>query len=287
VRRIVVVIAFAAALAPAPAHAWGFAAHRLITARAIELLPAELQPFFTHFRDEFVVRSVDPDLWRLASWPDDPNHFINFGVREFGDAPAFAGLPREYGAALEKFGRARLERTGTLPWRIAEEYGNLRRVFGEFRDGAPYAPSNVLLFSAVLAHYNTTLNFDGQFTGNEGIHNRFERDLIERYAARLTLTPQRTAPIHDARGAAFDIVIGSYQAVGRILEVDSAAARGRDVYDAEYYDRFFDGVRPTVERLLNDAIAATAAFITGAWEGAGKPTPSVIGNRPLEKVKKK
>src|SRR2546427_9286274 len=64
-------------LLPAPAFAWGFAAHRYITHRAIELLPSEAKPFFLHFADELVVRAIDPDLWRTAGWEDDPNHFLD------------------------------------------------------------------------------------------------------------------------------------------------------------------------------------------------------------------
>src|ERR1700733_9993957 len=92
-------------LAPASASAWGFTAHRYIMGRAIDLLPPELKPFFEHYRDEIVIRVVDPDLWRNVGWEDDPNHFVNFGAKELGAYP-FNELPREYGAALEKFGAA-------------------------------------------------------------------------------------------------------------------------------------------------------------------------------------
>ena len=51
------------AITPGSALAWGFAGHRLIMQRAIELMPPELKPFFTHFKDEVVIRVVDPDLW--------------------------------------------------------------------------------------------------------------------------------------------------------------------------------------------------------------------------------
>src|SRR5687767_3168277 len=112
------------ALVAESASAWGFTAQRLIMCRAIDLLPAELKPFFTHHRAEIVLRSVDPDLWRNVGWEDDPNHFLDFGAREYGEYP-FRDLPREYGAALEKFGIAVLKRNGTLPWREAEIFGYL------------------------------------------------------------------------------------------------------------------------------------------------------------------
>src|SRR5437867_9972612 len=97
-----------ASLVPSSASAWGFAAHRYIMGRAIDLLPSELKPFFDRYRDEIVARAVDPDLWRNAGWEDDPNHFVNFGMKELGPYP-FAGLPREHGAAL----RSEERRVGT------------------------------------------------------------------------------------------------------------------------------------------------------------------------------
>src|SRR5262249_23694459 len=121
----VLAVLLVAALAPSPAFAWGTAAHRYIMGRALDLLPAALKPFFTHFRDELVTRVVDPDVWRTAGWEEDPNHFLDFGVPEYGPYP-FKALPVEYGAAIEKFGMATLRRYGLLPWREAEEFGNLR-----------------------------------------------------------------------------------------------------------------------------------------------------------------
>ena len=140
-RNAVVVALCAIALvsaAPSSASAWGFAGHRFITRRAIDLLPPEIKPFFEHFREEVVVRATDPDVWRSAGWEDDPNHFMDFGDRLLGPFP-FTALPREYGAAIEKFGMADLKRIGLLPWREAEEFGNLRRAFEGFATGSPYA----------------------------------------------------------------------------------------------------------------------------------------------------
>ncbi|MCU1384347.1 MAG: hypothetical protein JWL71_3044 [Acidobacteria bacterium] len=280
-------------LVPAPASAWGFAAHQLIMKRAIELLPPELKPLFERYRDELVVRVTDPDVWRNAGWPDDPNHFVDFGMKELGPYP-FAELPREYGAALEKFGATLLTRIGRLPWREAEEFGNLRRGFEGFKRGGPYAQEDVVLFSAVASHYiqdahqpfHASNNFDGQLTGNTGIHARFERDLIERFASRLTLTPAPPTPITNPRDAAFDVLLASYTLVDPILKADRDAIAGKDTYDDDYFEKFFAGVRPILERRLSDSITATAGIIIGAWEQAGRPAVTLQGTRPIEKVKK-
>src|SRR5262245_51211236 len=136
----VAVIALSLTLVTTPAFAWGFVGHRLIMARAIDLLPPELKPFFERFRDEIVVRVVDPDLWRNGGWEDDPNHFVDFGMPQLGPYP-FAALPRDYSQALEKFGMAELKRIGMLPWREAEMFGHLRRGFESFNRQAAYATS--------------------------------------------------------------------------------------------------------------------------------------------------
>src|SRR6476619_4761866 len=105
-RMLIAAAAFGLFLfSPGSAFAWGFAGHKLIMRRAIELLPPELKPFFEKFKDEIVLRVVDPDLWRNVGWEDDPNHFLDFGAPELGPYP-FAAFPRGQGAALEKFGAA-------------------------------------------------------------------------------------------------------------------------------------------------------------------------------------
>jgi hypothetical protein len=282
-----------AALMPSAAFAWGFDGHRLIMRRAIELLPPGLKPFFEHYRDEIIVRVVDPDLWRNVGWEEDPNHFLDFGAKEYGAYP-FKELPRDLDAAVEKFGMATLKRNGMLPWRANELSGNLRRTFESFKRGSAYGPNDVVLFSAALGHYmqdahqplHATINYDGQLSGNNGIHARFERDLVERYQSRLTLNPAAPKPILNVRDAAFDTLLASYQLVDRLVQADTEAVAGKDTYDDDYFEKFFARARPILEQRLADSITATAAAIIGAWERAGRPTLAIAGARSVEKVRK-
>src|ERR1700682_61531 len=100
---VIAVTAVTVAFAPVSAFAWGAAAHRYIMRRAIDLLPPEMRPFFIGHRDEVVLRVNDPDLWRTAGFDEDANHFVDFGVSEFGPYP-FTAPPRNFDAAIEKFG---------------------------------------------------------------------------------------------------------------------------------------------------------------------------------------
>jgi hypothetical protein len=234
------------------------------------------------------MRIVDPDLWRVAGWEDDPNHFLNFGAPELGPDP-FTALPRDYGAALEKFGMDRLRRIGMAPWREAEMFGQLRRAFERMSRQSPYASSDVILFAAAAGHYvqdahqplHATNNYDGQLTGQPGLHARFESELIERFVDRLTLSPRAPAPITSPRDAMFDTLLASHRLVPQLLAADRAAATGKGVHDDEYFEKLFIALKPMLERQLSASASATAATIIGAWEQAGRPSiPLRSAGRP-------
>src|SRR5262249_11732029 len=159
--------------------------------------PAAIRPFFEHYREELVLRSNDPDLWRVVGFDEErPNHQIDFGVADYGPYP-FTALPRELGAAVEKFGMTTLKRHGLLPWRTVEEFGNLRRTLEGFPRNQLYVAGNTVLFAAALAHYvedahqpqHVHNNYDGQLTGQNGLHSRFETELFERFQSRMTINP--------------------------------------------------------------------------------------------------
>jgi hypothetical protein len=260
--------------------AWGFDAHKFIMERAIALLPAELRPMFERHRATLIERSIDPDTWRTAGFAheEDSNHFLDLDWQGFGPYP-FNGLPRDYTAAVAKFGRSRLREVGTLPWRVEEFYGTLRRAFEDYARRGAFGQNDIIFFSAWLTHYvsdahvpfHAVLNHDGQLTGQNGLHARFESTMFERYRDRLTIAPTPIAPIGNPRDFAFDTLLASNRLVPPILKADLDALGTRTAYDDAYYDAFFTSNRAVLERRLNDAIAATAAMITGAWEAAGKP----------------
>lgn len=294
-KTLVVVSAFVVcSLVPSSAFAWGAVAHRYIMRRAIELLPPELKPFFEHNRDELVLRVNDPDLWRVAGFEDEPpNHQIDFGVDDYGPYP-FAALPREYDAAVEKFGVAIVRRHGLLPWRTMEEFGNLRRIFEGFRRSQLYVGGNSVLFASTLAHYiqdahqplHVHNNYDGQLSGQNGVHSRFESELFERFESRMTIKPAPVRPVTNTRDFIFAIALNSFQLVPKILEADKDAIAGKDVYDDAYFEKFFTNIQPVLEQQLTGAITDTASAIVSAWTQAGKPVVTLKDARPIGKVRK-
>jgi hypothetical protein len=276
---------------PSSVSAWGFEAHKFIAERMIALLPAELRPLFEARKAFIVERAIDPDLWRNVGWEQEPpNHFLDMDHEAFGPYP-FKELPRDYSAAVQKFGKEFIDTQGLLPWRTAEFYGRLQREFESLKRPSPpgYALDNIALYSAVITHYisdghvplHSVINYDGQFTDQRGIHSRWESELFDRNRAKLTIAPQPIKPVTEPRDFMFDTLLAGNRDVANVLASDKAAAAGREFYDDEYFNALAKGTLPTLERRLNMAIAAVAATITGAWEQAGRPAvPTEIPRTP-------
>jgi hypothetical protein len=136
----------------------------------------------------------------------------------------------------------------------------------------PFGRNDILAFSAWLTHYvsdahvpfHAVLNYDGQLTNQHGIHARFESYMFERYRSQLTISPKAINPIANPRDFVFETVLAA-PARARHPRVRLQAIGARDVYDDAYYAAFFKSNRGVMERRLNEAIAATAAMIAGAW----------------------
>jgi hypothetical protein len=271
---IIALVAMVFLAAPPRADAWGFEVHQFIMARAIPLLPAGIRPFFEKFQASIVEHAIDPDLWRTAGWEEEPmRHFLDMDA--YGPYP-FKDLPHDFDEAVKLRGIEFVEKNGLLPWRGQEIHAKLVEAFTQ---KSPYSRENIKFFSSVMAHYggdahvpfHAAVNYDGQLTGQWGIHSRFETELFERYRDQLTVNPKPIVPVKNAREFMFETLTTGFTYVQPILEADKAAVQGRELYDDEYFGLFFGKTKPILEQRLSEAITGVASLITAAWEDAGKP----------------
>lgn len=260
----------------APA-AWGFDVHRFITNAAMDELPEPIRPFYQKHRAFIAEHSIDPDLMRTYGVEtEDPNHFLDMD----GVAPdPFTGIPREEAAYLKLLGPEKAKIMGRIPWRVEEVYNRLVTEFERPANGQTIFAGNVTALSAILAHYvedahvpfHAVLNYDGQATNQRGIHGRFESELFRRFQPKITIAPIAIDPVMHPRDFIFERLIEGSRAVPSVLAADKAAIEGREFYDDAYFDAFFMGAKPVVERRINQAIGGVAAVIAGAWKKAGSP----------------
>jgi hypothetical protein len=291
--RPILIVLVCALLIPRTLQAWGLDVHRLVTGGAIAILPATIRAFYEKHRNFIVEHSVDPDLWRNVGFTEEPpRHYLD--LDSYGAYP-FRELPRDRQAAIEKFGREKIEREGQLPWRVDEVYGKLVQAFQQQKAGSqPYSLDDIKFFSAVISHYvgdahvpfHAAKNYDGQLTNQHGIHSRFETEAVLRYQARLAIRPAPPAPVSNAIDFVFDALLKSFTHVDSILKADREAVHGREEYDDRYFDQFFGQVRTILERRLNDSMTAVASMIVSAWEKGGRPDLPLEVKRAPKKVKR-
>jgi len=134
--------------------------------------------------------------------------------------------------------------------------------------------------------FHAALNYDGQLTGQWGIHSRFESELFERYRSTLTISPRPPAPVANTREFVFETLTASFPFVRPLLDADKSAIAGRDYYDDTYFTLFFSKARPILEQRLSDSITGVASVIAAAWVEAGRPSLPLDVTRTPRKVRR-
>jgi len=264
-------VAVAVLLAPEGAFGWGANAHRLIANKAVDTLPADLRAFFEAGRPTLTQNSVLP-LDGLARNPVAERRYHYLMLDRYGRFP-FEALPRNYKAALSKFGRSKIDANGLLPWQIGVYSEKLTNAF-RTRDWEA-----VRLNAGLLAHYvaeahdpfNTTENFDGHLTGQIGVESRFGISLVDRFSTFSPVRPNDAVPISDPTDHAFDICLTAHGWLELVLLADRRARKGLTDYTDEYYDRFYNQAGAIMMRQLSDAATNVGSYWLTAWKNAGQP----------------
>jgi hypothetical protein len=264
--------ALAIALWPSLALAWGKSANRLIVNRAVETLPQDIRPFFDANRSILLQHVNDPfgTPDKLLTPAERRNQYLF--LDKYGRFP-FETLPRSYRAAVNKFGKSKLESNGLLPWQIGVYSAKLTDAMREGRW------EDAKVFAAILANYvaaahdpfNTTDNMDGHLSAQIGINERFGTALVDRYSSYFFMRPNDAVYIADPTDHAFEACLSSHSAVEALLYADRAARRGLNAYTDEYYDHFYNQAGASLIRQLSEAATDVGSYWLTAWKNAGQP----------------
>ena len=148
--------------------------------------------------------------------------------------------------------------------------------------------------SAWLGHYvadvhvpfHACLNYDGQLTGQRGVHARFESVMVEKQIALKDLKLSGAGQIKDPVAAAFQWAETSLKRSADVLSADKEAAAKDANYGDEYYKTFGAKARPIALAALNESGRDLASLWFSAWNAAGRPAlpnvTNVHGGEPLD-----
>lgn len=288
-----------------PADAWGFYAHKRINRMACYTLPPELFHFFKQHIDFISDHAVDADRRRYASPVEAPRHYIDIDHYARAGEDPFAVVPRGWEDAVQKYTEDTLQAYGIVPWHIQVMHARLVKAFQRLQ------LDRILIAAADLGHYvgdahvplHTTENYNGQLTGQHGIHAFWESRIPELSAEGYDHFTGRARYLDRPLDAAWDAVRASHWAVDSVLRIerelsaqwpedrkysfeDRARSTGR-TYSQEFTRAYEEAMGGMVERRMNEAIIVLGSFWYTAWVDAGQPDLSVLEDRQVSDSLKK
>lgn len=260
------------ALAPV-LPAWGRKGHQISVGLALKQLPPELKPWFEG-QEAFVrEHSSDPDHWRHDR-KEPPRHFI--------DTEAYGGpekVPQDVEAAIAQVGQATFLKAGQVPWVIQDRLRELAQAF-QAKDR-----QQVAFLASILSHYiadlhvplHSTRNYNGQETGNQGVHSRWETGLVERFVVEEDLV---VPPVKLEKGlftAPWTWMQEAHALIPTLLDHDREADRSSPETikgkrrEGAYWMLFWNKQSECVKGQLTRSAQHTAQLIAYAWVLGGKP----------------
>jgi hypothetical protein len=283
-------------LPPDAAYSWGFFAHKKINRMAVFTLPEGMISFYKQHLEYITEHAVDPDKRRYANEDEAPRHYID--IDHYGEH-AFDSVPKYWNRAVAKYSEDTLKAYGIVPWHIEKMVYRLTEAFKAGNMDL------ILHYSADLGHYiadshvplHTTENYNGQMTGQRGIHGFWESRIPELKSDEYDYFIGRAKYIEKPINKAWETVKASHAAVDSVLKFEaqlnasyspdkkySFENRGATlmkVYSKEYtldYDRMISGM---VERRMRGAIITVGSMWYTAWVNAGKPDLDHFGDKEV------
>src|SRR5688572_18617503 len=122
--------------------------------------------------------SVRPDERRNSDSTEATKHFIDFEA--FGDSAAWK-MPQDWNSAVQQYTKDSLLKYGYVPYQIMVLKEQLTNSFRQKNK------DSILFYAADMGHYiadahvplHTSINYDGQLTGQKGLHSLWESVIPE------------------------------------------------------------------------------------------------------------
>jgi len=277
--------------------AWGFWAHPRINRQAVFSLPPQMFSFFKVNIDFISRHAVKPDERRYAVEYEAARHYID--LDHYGHLP-FTDFPRSWKDAVATYSEDTLQAYGIVPWHIQVDFHRLIRAFKN-KDAEA-----ILRISSELGHYvadahvplHTTENYNGQMTGQKGIHAFWESRLPELYGDSFDYYVGQAYYIDDPLSEAWKVVLESHTALDSVFsfekilteEFPEDAKYGYEsrnnlltrVYSMAFSKAYHEKLNGQVERRMRLAVLRVSSFWYTAWVLAGQPNLDSLANKQIQ-----
>lgn len=277
---------------------WGFYGHKRINRIAVFTLPREMFGFYKEHIEFVTEHACDPDKRRYAVEGEAPRHYLDLDhYYKKGEDPRSV-MPRKWKDAVAKYTEDTLQAYGIVPWHIQVMKKRLQKAFESKNVDL------ILKYSSEIGHYvadahvplHTTENYNGQMTGQKGIHGLWESRLVELKADDYDYFLGKSKYIKNMLDFTWEAVYSAHDAMDSVLTIEKELSaefpsdkkyafeqRGRTTvktYSKEFSNEYHRRMNNMVERRLRRSIIAVGSFWYTAWVDAGQPDLSDLQNTP-------
>jgi hypothetical protein len=282
---------------------WGYLAHRTIHQLAIYQLPKAMRPFFYENMDYMVKNSVRPDQRRNSDKSEEPKHYID--AEAYGDSALWV-MPHQWDDAVAKYSKDTLLEYGYVPYWVMVMKDKLTGAFKQKNK------DSILFYAADMGHYiadahvplHTTINYDGQLTGQKGLHSLWESTIPELELTQFQLYAKHKPRYLDHPEIAIWSAVRNANALLKGLlqeEVETSKefpdttkyrtqmryGKLAKVYTPEFAKAYNKRLGNTVNQQLLEAAQLSADFWYTCWVDAGKPDLESLVSKANTKEEKK
>lgn len=252
---------------------WGGTGHYIINLEAGRSFNTEMQQF-VDWINYLAGHASDADIRKSSDPNESPKHYID--IDNYAEFIAGQPMPHTISEAIIRYGNSFVIDNGTLPWATKSTYDSLVLALRNRRN------DKAKQFAADLGHYvadghmplHLTKNYNGQLTGNTGIHSRYESTMINAHADEFyNSQPGDITYVQNVQQYIFDYIYFNYKYVDSLLIADNYAKSINSDYSSSVYkDALWNKTKGFTKRLFESASQRLAELIYSAWIEAGRPS---------------
>ena len=259
----------------------GNSGHYKISLNIAENLPEEMNEF-RDWNIYLAEHGSDAD-WRKGDDPTEgPKHYID--IDNYPEFLESGEINQDLEYLISLHGESFIDDNGYLPWATLTSYDSLV-VCLKRKDW-----DKAKFFAADLGHYvadgfmplHITRNYNGQFSGNNGIHGRYESDMINKFKDQIEMKSLGIDDLENVPDYIFDYLYASYEYVDSVLYADNYGKKANsNTSSNEYLSAMWEYSAAYTSVLFNHASKAFATLFYEAWKEAGKPSLLHTGSKDL------
>ena len=261
---------------------WGSKGHKKINQNMAACLPARMSFLLPAWTNVVTSYASEADYRKNQDPNESARHYID--IDNYPEFIQSGHISQAYDSVVAKYGSSFVTDQGILPWSTRITFDSLKNCFQR------YDWNKSALFAADLGHYvgdghmplHITRNYNGQFSGQTGVHSRYETTMVGQYESQITYPADSAVYIPDVTGYIFDYLYVDYKYVDSVLLADSYATTTGGTGTSVYYQALWEKSGNFTKLLMRNASDALANLVYTAWVQAGSPRmyPNAVNELP-------